>query len=372
MILKKATYCAIALVRDITEKRIIGTASNLTYSTLLAFVPIMAVVFAIARGFGYSVHIEDWFRHALEAQPAAAETIIGFVNSYLVHTKQGLFLGLGLLFMLWTVLMLIDNIEQAFNDIWQVARRRSLFRTVTDYLALLFAVPFVIVVNSGLSIFVAAALGALREIEVIGTITGIVIEVMPYVLWSAAFTALYAFMPNTRVRLTAALLPGCLAGVCMQLLQVVYINSQIWISNYNAIYGSFAIIPFFLLWLQASWVICLIGAELTYCRQNAEDFFAQQPVTLSFNERADAAWSIVQAVSARYAEGLPPLTQMEIKQRTALPMRHTAALLNDLQRAELLASLAHDDKADTAQYLPAHDIAALTAQDVRDALANLR
>ena len=114
-----------ALWQDINQKRIIWTASNLTYSTLLAFIPIMAVVFAIARGFGYSIYIEEWFKDSLSSQPDAANTIIGFVNSYLIHTKKGLFLGIGLLFMLWTTLMLISNIETAFNDIWQVRRQRS-------------------------------------------------------------------------------------------------------------------------------------------------------------------------------------------------------------------------------------------------------
>ena len=123
-------------VRFFTAKRVLTKASALTYSTLLAIVPILAVVFAIARGFGYNKYIEMWFRDAFSSQPQAAEVIIGFVNSYLVHTKSGVFLGIGLLFMLYTVLMLVSNIEEAFNEIWQVKTSRSVFRTFTDYLAM--------------------------------------------------------------------------------------------------------------------------------------------------------------------------------------------------------------------------------------------
>ena len=159
---------ACALWQDINQKRIIGAASNLTYSTLLAFVPIMAVVFAIARGFGYSIYIEEWFKSSLSSQPEAAETIIGFVNSYLIHTKKGIFLGIGLLFMLWTTLMLISNIESTFNDIWQVRRQRSIFRTITDYIALLFLIPIVIVISSGLSILIAALDHQLKDSVVLG------------------------------------------------------------------------------------------------------------------------------------------------------------------------------------------------------------
>ena len=136
-------------VRFFLTKRVMQKASALTYSTLLAIVPILAVVFAIARGFGFSKYIEMWFREALTAQPQAAEIIIGFVNSYLVHTQSGVFLGIGLLFMLYTVLMLVSNVEDAFNEIWQVTKPRSLFRTFTDYLAMFFCFPIVIVVTTG-------------------------------------------------------------------------------------------------------------------------------------------------------------------------------------------------------------------------------
>ena len=125
-------------VRFFTTKRVMQKASALTYSTLLAIVPITAVVFAIARGFGYNKYIEVWFRDAFESQPQVAEVIIGFVNSYLVHTKSGVFLGIGLIFMLYTVLMLVSNVEDSFNEIWQVKKPRSIFRTFTDYIAMFF------------------------------------------------------------------------------------------------------------------------------------------------------------------------------------------------------------------------------------------
>ena len=128
-------------VRFFTAKRVLSMASALTYSSLLAIVPILAVVFAIARGFGYNKYIEVWFRDAFSSQPQATDIIIGFVNSYLVHTRSGVFLGIGLLFMLYTVLMLVSNIEDAFNDIWQVKKGRSVFRTFTDYLAMFLSFP---------------------------------------------------------------------------------------------------------------------------------------------------------------------------------------------------------------------------------------
>lgn len=360
-----------ALWVDITQKRLIDTASNLTYSTMLAIVPIMAVVFAIARGFGYSIYIEKWFTTSLQSQPEVAETLISFVNSYLKHTQKGMFLGIGLIFMLWTVLMLISNIEKAFNDIWQVKHQRSIFRTFTDYIALLFLIPIVIVISSGLSILIAALDHQLHDVFVIGPMMSFFIESSPYVLLSIAFTMLYVFMPNTKVRLKSAIVPGIFAGVCMQLFQQIYINSQIWISNYNAIYGSFAILPFLLLWMQTSWIICLIGAEISYCRQNADDFFHIQQQEPSFNSRIAVSWRIMQMVERRFKKGKPALTALEIKKELQIPMRIINTLLYDLQRIHFLAEIIYDEKGDTPQYIPAEDTANLTREVLLQRMSDL-
>ena len=258
----------ILAVRFFTAKRAMQKASALTYSTLLAIVPITAVVFAIARGFGYSKYIEVWFRGAFESQPQVAEVIIGFVNSYLVHTKSGVFLGIGLIFMLYTVLMLVSNIEDAFNEIWQVKKPRSIFRTFTDYLAMFFLFPIIIVITSGLSIFMANIADLMPDFLLLGPTMRFLIDLIPYTLMSGMFIALYIFMPNTHVKPINAVFPGILAGFAMQGLQIVYIHSQIFLSSYNAIYGSFAALPLFMLWIQMSWTICLFGAQLTYTNQN--------------------------------------------------------------------------------------------------------
>ena len=360
-----------AVWEDISQKRLIGTASNLTYSTLLAFVPIMAVVFAIARGFGYSIYIEEWFRESLSSQPESADTIIGFVNSYLIHTKKGLFLGIGLLFMLWTTLMLISNIESAFNDIWQVKRPRSIFRTITDYVALLFFIPIVIVISSGLSILAAALNHQLKDIIVLGPLMSFTLKLSPYLLLSIAFTALYVFMPNTKVKLRSAILPGFIAGISMQLFQSIYIDSQIWISNYNAIYGSFAIIPFFLLWLQTSWIICLVGAELSYTRQNSEDFRCNILSEPSFASKVEVSWNIIQLIKQRYDKAEKAITAEEIKKEINISMRNINNLLYDLERAHVIAEVIHDEKGDFACYLPAESLDNITKEKLTERLANL-
>ena len=255
-------------IRFFTEKRVLTQASALTYSTLLAIVPMLAVVFAIARGFGYNKYIEVWFREVLASQPQVADVIVTFVNSYLVHTKSGIFLGVGLIFMLYTVLMLVNNVEETFNQIWQVNNSRPIIRSFTNYLAMFFLFPIIIVISTGLSIFMETVAGKMDDFVLLGPIINKLISLSPSMLMSLLFIVLYVYMPNTKVRFSCAVIPGILAGIAMHLLQIAYIHSQIWVTGYNAIYGSFAALPLFMLWLQISWTICLFGAQLTYTNQN--------------------------------------------------------------------------------------------------------
>ena len=259
---------AILTVRFFTEKRVMAEAAALTYSSLLAMVPILAVVFAIARGFGYNKYIEKWFLNSLSSQPEAANVIVGFVNSYLVHIQGGVFLGVGLIFMLYTVLMLVNNIEETFNQIWQVNNARPIMRSLANYLAMFLLFPIIIIVSMGLSIVMTTLADKIDDILVLGPVVSKLLDLSPSLLLSILFIVLYVYMPNTKVRLSCAIVPGILAGLAMHVLQLFYIYAQIWVTAYNAIYGSFAALPLFMLWLQFSWTICLFGAQLTYTNQN--------------------------------------------------------------------------------------------------------
>ena len=283
-------------IRFFTEKRVMTQASALTYSTLLAIVPILAVVFAIARGFGYNKYIEMWFREVLASQPQVADVIVSFVNSYLIHTRSGIFLGVGLIFMLYTVLMLVNNVEETFNQIWQVNNSRPIIRSFVNYLAMFFLLPIIIVISTGFSIFMETVADKMDDFVILEPIVHKLFSFFPYMLMSLIFIVIYVYLPNTKVRFSCAIVPGILAGIAMHLLQIAYINSQVWVTGYNAIYGSFAALPLFMLWLQISWAICLFGAQLTYTNQNLNRFgFNLEPidihpkVDMTDDERGEAA-----------------------------------------------------------------------------------
>lgn len=342
-----AYYCCSLLkklllaVEFFTTRRVIDMAAALTYSTLLALVPILAVVFGVARGFGYNKYIEVWFRELLGSQPQAADAIINFVNSYLVHTKSGVLLGVGLVLMLYTVLMLTLNVEKTFNTIWQVKHRRSLYRAVTDYLAMLLLVPVVIVLVSGLSIAGA--------------------RLLPYVLMAVVFMAMYMCVPNTKVRLQVVIVPGILAGVGMQALQLFYIHAQVLLSSYNAIYGSFAALPLFMLWVQLSWTICLFGVQLCYTNQNMDELsFRLQVADISPRYRLLLAIILMSRVCQRFADGKRPYTALDLRRLTNIPIRITQDLLYMLVRAGLLSENSADGKDQEPTYQPAMTLQKLT------------
>ena len=237
-------------INRFTKDRMANKASALTYSTLLAIVPILAILFAVARGFGFDNLMEHQFRNGFGGNIETTEAILSFVNSYLSQTKGGVFIGVGLVMLLWTVINLVSNIEITFNRIWEVKKARSMYRKITDYFSMFLLMPILIVVSGGLSLFMSTILKQMDDFVLLAPVM--------------KFIGLYIFMPNTKVKFKHALIAGILAGSAYQAFQFLYINSQLWVSKYNAIYGSFAALPLFLLWLQISWTICLFGAELAY------------------------------------------------------------------------------------------------------------
>lgn len=362
----KKIYLAVQFFID---KGVMAAASALTYSTLLAIVPIVAVVFAIARGFGFNKYIEEWFLNMLSSQPQAAEAIVGFVNSYLVHTHSGVILGIGLLFMLWTVLMLVHNIELTFNQIWQVKQQRSWSRKITDYLSFFFLAPIAIVLTSGVTIFLSTVAKQMEGYMLLGSAVRFFIGLMPYVIMSALFITLYVFIPNTHVKLKNAIVPGILAGVAMQLLQYFYIHCQIFLSGYNAIYGSFAALPLFMLWVQLSWTICLFGAELTYTSQNLEEFaFRAEPDDISHRYQLLLSAILLSRICQREDNEQGPATAFQLKMETDIPTRIVSDLLYKMTQAGILRQSYPSLKAEEAVYTALMPIDKLTIGTLVDRL----
>lgn len=344
-------------IREFVQGRVINKASALTYSTLLAIIPILAILFAIARGFGLDNLLEEQLRTGLEGQALGAETLLSFIDSYLSQAKNGVFIGVGIIMLFYTVLLLTHNMEQTFNSIWQVKKLRSLYRKMTDYFSMLLLLPLLILLSSGISIFMSTFMKTMEEYTLLAPVIKSLVRLTPYVLTWGMFTALYIFMPNTKVKFKYAILPGILAGSAFQAFQYLYIGSQIWVSRYNAIYGSFAAIPMFLLWTQISWSICLFGAQLCYVAQNLRNFsFSKETENISRRYHDFLCILIMSLICKRFQTEEPPYTAESLSDEHKIPIRLTTTILYELQDLHLIYETPMENEDEEMGYLPAVDI----------------
>lgn len=361
----KATILAI---RRFTSDRIPSKASALTYSTILAIVPMLAVVFAIARGFGLEGLLIDSFGH----DARVTDMVVGFVNSYLQESKNGIFVGVGLVLLFWTVTNLVINIETNFNSIWEIKQRRSLYRQVTDYFSLFLLIPILLILSSGISIFITTSLKEMPDYIILSSILKFLIKMIPYALTWLMFTGLYMFMPNTKVKFSNAFIAGVLAGTAYQVFQYIYINGQIYVSKYNAIYGSFAALPLLLLWLQISWTICLIGVEVTYLAQNVRNFdYERDTNNISRRFRDFVCVLFLSLIVRRFVAGQKPYSASELSEETKTPARLAHQVLNLLQQLDIIhTTTLGEGKKEEVVYMPSVPVEKLTVGLVMERINN--
>ncbi len=340
-------------------------ASALTFYSLLSVVPVAAMVFGIAKGFGFEERIRELLESNISDphQEDIINWIVDFAVRYLENTPGGQIAGIGLIILLWSVMKVLGNIEESFNDIWEVKRARSFVRKFSDYIALLLLAILFLVSTSGMVVFIS---NQIKGISVLEFTSPLVVMIFPYLVIWLVFTLLLYIMPNKRVRFNAALFGGIISGTMFQLLQYGYIHSQVWVSKYNAIYGSFAALPLFLIWLQLSWLIVLYGAELSFAFQNYRSFeFDADIKKISYRYKRLVYLLIVHTVVKRFEEGEKPHNNMEISVNLKLPIRLVNELLFELAESKVFSEITNDATKEIT-YQPAIDINKLTITKVID------
>ena len=241
------------------------TACALTHRTLLALVPFFAMMFAIARGFNVQNFLLDQLTQRFASQRDFIVRAVSFVDSYLEHTTDGVFIGVGIVALIVTLYFLLNAVERSFNTIWDCPER-TFARKFTDYTSILFWVPVLMIAAFGISVWIDSGIRSFFLLPNISTIAEIALRVLNFAIQVVVFTLLMKYMPNTNVRLRYALFSGVVCSISFELLQMLF-SFSLYVSSYNAVYGSFAYIPLFLLWVQFSWLICLVGAQLASAAQ---------------------------------------------------------------------------------------------------------
>jgi membrane protein len=347
-------------------------ASALTFYSLLSIVPVVAMAFAVAKGFGIEKMLGDQLMAKLEGQQEVAERIIGFAQSLLENTKGGALAGVGIVVLFWTIIKVLGNIESSFNDIWGVKTPRALGRKLADYLSVMLICPVLIILAGSITVLLTTRITSmLEQLSFLGYLANLLIallKLLPYgVIW-LVFTFIYVFMPNTKVEMKSALWGGILAGTVYQLVQLAYIKFQIGVSNYGAIYGSFAALPLFLAWLQLSWLIVLLGAEASFAHQNVATYeFEQDCLTVNPRFKRMTALAVMALCIKNFAQAQNPSTDREIARKLEVPIRLVRSVLSDLKEARLLSEVCGEHP-DDISYQPACDIQGLTVAEVNNRL----
>lgn len=355
-------------VRDQCQLR----ASALTFYTLLSIVPVMAMAFGLAKGFGLEQLLQTQLTERFAGHEAILARVLDFSHTLLESTRGGMIAGVGVFILFWSVIKLLGNIESSFNEIWGVKAGRSLGRKFSDYLAITLVCPLLLIVAGSTTVFVATSLTWLTEyFEFSGPLRAVIhvaVRMMPFGVIGLLFTFLFMFMPNTRVRFRAALSAGILAGIIYQLVQWGYIAAQVGLSKYNAIYGSFAALPFFLVWVQFSWLIVLFGAELTSAIQRVDrSEFEPDSERVSPGFRFRLTLLVLTRLVGDFDQGHPPATVRDLHRQLGIPIPLLQRILFDGNRCGLLREAKPDSDGEPA-YLPATDSAKYTVAFVAETL----
>ncbi len=373
-LIKQLRVILLAL-RGFYEDRCQLRASALTFYSLLSLVPVLAMAFGVAKGFSLDKTLNEQLTALSAKFPAQQEmftSFIGYADTLLEKTKGGAVAGVGVAVLFWTIIKMLGNIEKSFNSIWGVKKSRPISRKLSDYLSIMLICPILFVVSSSATVFVAGRIEILVEkVSLLGAISPLIFAVLklfPYCVIWILFSFLYLFLPNTKVNFKSGLLAGIAAGTIFQVVQWVYVTFQIGVAKHNAIYGTFAALPLFLLWLQVSWLIVLFGAEISFAHQNVDTYeFEPDCLRASNRFRKLLALRMTHQLVKNFCAGEEPSTATQISHNLEIPIRLVRQLLFELTEARVLSETVTEED-EVVAYQPAQCAEKYTPKYVLEAL----
>jgi membrane protein len=359
-------------LRGFQKNKINLHASALTFYSLLSVVPVAALVFGISKGFGFEERLEKIIHDVFAGRAdmkAAADYIIDFANKMLLEINGGFIAGIGLVVLLWAVMQLLGNIEDSFNAIWEIKKARPFIRKFSDYLSMMLVLPVLFLVSSTATVYLSNYItDSSGFLQYLGPLVSFLVKLIPYILIYLLFTLLFVVMPNTRVNFKYGLYAALITGTIYQIVQWVYIEFQVGVSRYGAIYGSFLAIPLFLVWLQLSWLIVLLGAELSFAYQNITKYEVEsEALNIPPSKKRLVTLLIIHQIIKGFMEGTPPQSASQIGHKLGIPIRLVRDIVFDLNESGLIAETTTESPKERA-FLPAIDINQMTISFVGNKL----
>lgn len=363
--LTRVLQVAYALGRDLMDGQLTLRAMSLVYTTLLSMVPLLALTFSVLKGFGVHNQLEPMLLSALAALGDKGVEITKNIVGFVENIKVGVLGALGLGMLIYTVISLLHKIEQAFNYTWHITRSRPLGQRFSEYLSVVLVGPLLIFSAMGMtaSLMSSSAVEAMGGMPGLGLVVAAIGKLIPYALVIAAFTFVYVFMPNTKVRISAALIGGIVAGVLWETSGWAFGAFVVSSGKYAAVYSGFAILIVFMIWLFISWLILLLGASIAfYCQHPHSLRIDRGEVRLSGLVMDKLSLMTMLYIGRRFYNGERQWSMRDLSDWLAVPLSVTESVVDILHDSGLLI---HTDEA-SATYVPAMELEKLRIKDVLD------
>ena len=354
----------ILVARGFKDQVLVVRANSLSFALLFAFIPMMALVFAIARGFGFEEILKDKVSAGFLAEANIAPMLLEWVERYLETAREGLFLGIGLIVLIWAVHAFFNMLEKSFNSIWNVKKTRSFGRRMTNYVMTLLLVPVLVVVTSGISIFLNSTEVLAPVLQAIEPIRKFMLRFIPFVATSAVFTWIFIAIPNTKVKFSSAIIPGIVMGFLYQVVQALSMFLVVLLTRMSIVYGAFSAIPLVLIWLNITCWLLLVGAELAFAIQNNEHFAYERDIeTMSRRYKDCMTLYLLSVIIKRFEQGNTPETIQQMAKKYHLPIRLVGQLLARLEDINIIRRVYIDNEEDQA-FVPALDTSLISVEMV--------
>mgnify|MGYP001488704952 FL=1 len=347
-------------------------AAALTFYSILSLIPILAMVFGIAKGFGFEQKLELLLQEKIASRDMVAQEGVDWIISkaklLLESTRGSLIAGVGLVVLMWAATRVLRHIEAALNDIWEIKNSRPWIRNFTDLLSIMVVAPILFILAQSTTVFITAIIQDLSKgMKLLGHLF-LLIKLVPFGLIWLLFTMIYVVVPNTKVNFKSALVAGVIVGTIFQLSQWIFFKSQMGISKYNAIYGSFAFLPLLLIWIQTAWLILLLGAEIAFANQHINRYefaLGSQEVKPSFKKLVTLL--ITNLLVKNFVEAKSSLTAEEISATLHAPVRLVRQCITDLMNSKIINEVGKKNSQDTS-YQPARSVENLSVSFVLQAI----
>lgn len=363
-LLYRTLQTIILVARGFKDKALNVRANSLSFSLLFAFVPLIAGVFAIARGFGFEELLREQLSTSFLAEANIAPVIIEWVDRYLETARDGIFLGIGLIVLIWAVYAFFNMLELSFNNIWNVKQTRSFGRRLTNYMVVLLLVPIMIILTSGISIFLNSTQSLAPVLQAIEPIRRVLLRIIPFVVASGVFTWIFIAIPNTKVRFLSALIPGVIMGILFQIVQMFSVYLVILFTRMSLVYGAFSAIPLILIWLHITCWLLLVGAELGFAIQNNDMFAYEKDLEAMSRRYKDYVMLyLLSEIVKRFEKGEVPQTAQEMAAHNQLPIRLVQQLLSRLEETNIVRRV-YVEQAEDETFVPALDTRQITVEMV--------